>query len=365
MIKRRFKQHLINIDRVRTSVGRNLRKGLRLDRNERVTDFSQKVMKDLCKSLPSYLLNAYPDVEIFYSTLSKWLKVPAERLYVTNAITEGIRIVFETLASKDDEVVILQPTFPMYRIYGQIYEASIKEFNFREDLTLDVQSLCDAINIRTSLIFLPNPNLPVESVLTLKEICQIADKCKECDTFLIIDEAYAFFGAESALPLLERYDNIIIFQTFSKAFGLAGVRLGYIISTEENIKYLSKTRSLVESNALSLVVGEYMLKHPEIMREYVDKLKEGREYVQNRLSEFGIRWSGGNFSNGMLIFLRDKQQTEELLGVLRRKNIYLRGSFEYPIENCVRLTLGPKPIMVRFMREFEKELKCSKKSIKK
>ncbi len=354
MITRRFKKHLVSIERKRTSVGRNLQKGLRLDRNERVTEFPKSVIKDICNSLTSYIFNAYPDTEHFYDTLSQWLKVPVQQLYITNAITEGIRIVFETLVSEDDEVVLLQPTFPMYNIYAQIYQAKVKKVAFEEDLALSVQSLCDEINERTVLVCLPNPNLPIERVFSLSEICQIADKCKEYNSFLIIDEAYAFFGAESAFSLLNAYDNIIILQTFSKAFGLAGIRLGYMISTQKNIEYLSKTRSLVESDALSLVVGEYMLKHVEIMHKYVADLKRGKDYIQQRLSKLGIRWAGGNFSNGMLIFLRDKAQTQELLETLKKKDIYIRGSFKYPIENCIRLTLGPKPIMVRFMRELEK-----------
>lgn len=357
MIKRRFKQHIAVIERKRTSVGRNLQEGLRLDRNERVTEFPKKVMQDLYKMLPSHFLNAYPDVDNFYNTLSTWLKVPIEQLYITNAITEGIRIVFETLVSKDDEVVMIHPTFPMYKIYAQIYQAKLKEVPFREDLTLDIEALCAAIGKDTVLVCLPNPNIPIESVLGLQEIRRIADKCKECDTFLIVDEAYAFFGAESAMPLLKEYDNIIIFQTFSKAFGLAGSRLGYMVSTKENIEYLSKTRSLVESNALSLAIGEYMLKHIGIMTKYVDDLKKGKDYVQKRLSKLGIRWYGGNFSNGMLIFLRDKQQTQDVLEILGQKKIYLRGAFEHPIDNCIRLTLGPKPVMIRFMQEFEKAIK--------
>lgn len=353
MISRRFKKHLLVIERKRTSTGRYLQKGLRLDRNERVTEFPKKIMKDIYRLLPSYLFNAYPDIDNFYRALSKWTGVPANQLYVTNAITEGIRIVFETVISEGDEVVMIQPTFPMYKIYADIYQVKLKEVSFKKDLTLNAQAICDAISKNTVLVCLPNPNLPIESNFNLDEIRQIANKCKEYNSFLIIDEAYAFFGAKSAMPLLAEYDNIIIFQTFSKAFGLAGVRLGYIVSTEENIEYLSKTRSLVESNALSLAVGEYMLKHVEIMRKYVAEVSQGRNYVQNRLSKLGVRWFGGNFSNGMLIFLRDKKQTQELLEALKEKKIYLRGSFEYPIENCIRLTLGPKPIMVQFMREFE------------
>jgi len=356
MIKRRFKGHLAAIERKRTSVGRNLKEGLRLDRNERVTEFPKKVMQDLHKLLPAYLLNAYPDTDRFYAALSRWVKVPVEQLYVTNAITEGIRIIFETLVSPGDEVVMLQPTYPMYRIYAQIYQAKIREVAFNKDLALDVQSICDAINERTVLVCLPNPNLPIESVFGLADIRRIADKCRACDAFLVVDEAYAFFGAESALPLLHAYDNIIIFQTFSKAFGLAGVRLGYMISSKDNIEYLSKTRSLVECNALSMAVGEYMLKHAGLMRQYVKGLKQGKDYVQHRLSQLGISWSGGNFSNGMLIFLRDTQETHELLEALKKKKIYIRGSFEFPVENCVRLTLGPKPVMMQFMKEFERAM---------
>jgi len=205
MIKRRFKQHLVDIERKRTSVGRNLEEGLRLDRNERVTEFPKKIMKDLYKILPSYLFNAYPDINHFYDSLSRWLNVPADQLYVTNAITEGIRVVFETLVSKDDEVVIIEPTFPMYKIYGRIYQAKIREVLFREDFTLDAQSVCDAITENTSLVCLPNPNLPIESVLTIDEICKIADKCNfELETGVLHLPNFAVPSGETPESYLEK-----------------------------------------------------------------------------------------------------------------------------------------------------------------
>lgn len=353
MIQRRFKKHLLDIKRMRTSVGRDPQEGLRLDRNERVTDFSPQVMRELYKILPAHLLSSYPDTERFYRTLSSWLKVPTEQLYVTNAITEGIRIVFETMLSPGDEIVMIQPTYPMYGIYGQIYQAKVKHVPFKKDLTLDIRDLCNAITNDTILVCFPNPNLPIESIFSLKDVRVIAEKCSECDTLLVIDEAYAFFGAESALPLLDSYDNVVIFQTFSKAFGLAGARLGYMISTRENIEYFSKTRSLVEANALSMVVGEYMLRNPAIMREYVGQVKEGKDYIQQELCSLDVRWHGGNYSNGILIFLKNKEETQTLVDVMKQNKIYIRGTFEPPIENCVRLTIGPKPAMERFMREFK------------
>lgn len=349
MIEKRFKPHLVKIERKRTSVGRDMEKGLRFDRNERVTNFPKKIIKDMLNYLPDYSFSAYPDTESLYGKLSNWLRVKTEEIYITNGITEGIRIVFETLISPNDKVIITSPTYPMYKIYSEIYQANYTPVSFRDDLSLDLSSLSNSIDNNTCLVCLPNPNLPIEHVFSLKEIRMIADKCRACGSVLVVDEAYGFFGAESAVPLIKEYDNIIIFQTFSKAFGLAGIRLGYIISAQKNISYLMKTRSLVESNGISMAIGEYMLDHPEIMKKYTAEVKEGAEYVKQQLTMFGYRFHGGNYTNGMLIFLENKDATEKLLSCLKDKKIYLRGSFESPVDNCVRLTLGPKSAMKKFI----------------
>lgn len=345
MIEKRFKPHLVKIERKRTSVGRDLEYGLRLDRNERVTNFPKKIIKDMLNQVPDYIFNTYPDVDSLYAKLAGWLGVKAEEVYITNAITEGIRIVFETVVSPNDKVIVLSPTFPMYEIYAKIYQADYSPLYFKSDLSLDLDSLLNSIDNKTCLVCLPNPNLPIENFFSLKQIRRIADKCKECDSILAIDEAYAFFGAETALPLIREFDNIIVFQTFSKAFGLAGIRLGYMVSIKNNIDYLMRTRSLVESNGISMAIGEYMLEHAEIMKKYTEEVKEGAEYVKEQLKKLGYRFHGGSYTNGMLIFLESKDATEDLLRYLKKEKIYLRGSFEPPIDNCIRLTLGPKPIM--------------------
>jgi len=344
MIKR-IKPHLAKIERKRTSVGRDLDHGLRLDRNERVSNFDDSVIKEIYRSFPKHIFSAYPDTEKLYEKLAQYLGVKQTELYLTNGITEGIRIVFETLVNPSDNVLMLSPTYPMYGIYAQIYQANVVPVRFSADLSLNKRTLLDAIKKDTVLACIANPNLPVESNLSLDDIRTLAQKCKETDTALVIDEAYAFFGSQSAIPLIKEYDNLIIFQTFSKAFGLAGARLGYMVSTEENIDYLSKTRSLVESNAFSMKVAEYVLDHPEIKDTYVAELKEGLRHIKTSLKEMGFRFFGGEHTNGMLIFLSDKAQTENLLAFLKKRKIYIRGSFESPIENCLRLTLGPLPEM--------------------
>ncbi|MFH1317982.1 MAG: histidinol-phosphate transaminase [Candidatus Omnitrophota bacterium] len=349
-MKNRYKPHLLKIVRKRTSVGRDLDEGVRLDRNERVIDFSDHVIKDIYNSVSKYALNVYPDLDNLYKKLSQWIGVASDEVYITNGITEAMRVVFETLINPGDRMVGISPTYPMYSIYAQIYQADWYTVKFSKDLQLNIKELCAAIDDATVLVWLPNPNLPIESLFGLDEIRTLAEKCKKCGSVLVIDEAYYFFGSVSAIPLIKDYNNLIIFQTFSKALGLAGARIGYMVSNKENIEYLSKTRSLVELNGISAAIGEYIIDHPEIMNQYVHSVEQGRVYVKNELQKLGLRYYGGNATNGMLIFLQDQGDTEDLLAVLKKQKIYLRGSFDFPIDNCLRLTLGPREAMEIFVK---------------
>jgi len=358
-VKNRYKPHLVNLVRKKTSVGRDLDRGLCLDRNERVGNFPDNIIDDIYKNIPKSALSAYPDTDSLYKSIADWLKISKEKIYVTNGITEGIRVVFETLVNPGDKIVSISPTYPMYKIYAEIYQAKLYPVEFSKDLTLDIDSLYKSIDDKTSLVCVPNPNLPIESTLNIDQIRGLADRCKKDQAMLIIDEAYAFFGAPSALSLTEEYDNLIVFQTFSKAFGLAGIRLGYMISSKENIEYLSKTRSLVESNGISMAIGEYMLKNLNIMKEYVKGLNEGRDYVKSKLTAMGLKFHGGDNTNGMLIFLKNRSETEDLLSYLKTRDIYVRGSFGPPIEDCIRLTLGPKGAMEKFIEALSEWSKTS------
>lgn len=351
-MKIRFKPHLAKITRKRTSIDRDMNNGLCLDRNERVSCFSHDIIEDIYRQIPKYTFNMYPNPDGLYKKIARWLNVPKQRIYITNGITEGIRIVFETLVSPGDKVVLVSPAFPMYRIYSEIYQAKVRNIGFCDDLSFDVKGLYDAIDSETHLVCLPNPNLPIETNFKLDDIRRLAERCRKCQAMLVVDEAYCFFGSESAMPLVEEYDNIVVFQTFSKAFGLAGVRLGYMVSKEENIEYLSKTRSLVESNGISMAIAEYILEHPTLMQEYSKDVTEGAKYLKKELDRLGFRWFGGDVTNGLLIFLRDRAETNELIGALKSEKIYIRGSFEPPIDNCVRLTLGPKEEMKKFINAF-------------
>jgi histidinol-phosphate aminotransferase len=357
-MNKKFKGHLLELTRLRTSLGRDMERGLCLDRNERVIPFKKNTLDAIRREITSAILSCYPEPAALYSKLSKWLKLPEEQIYITNGITEGMRVIYESLTNPGDEVVVIDPTFPMYRVYAKIYQTSYKPINFNKDLTFKIDDIYSAITKKTAFVCIPNPNLPIESYLNVKEIRRIAQKCKEHNVFLIVDEAYGFFGGESAISLIKEFNNVIVMQTYSKAFGLAGIRIGIMLSQPENITYLSKTRSLVEANGVSMAIASYMLDHLKVMKDYVRATQIGRDYLRRELDKLKIAWFGGNYTNAMLIFLKNEIAVKDVVSYLNKKKIYIRASFESPLDRCVRITLGPKKEMQIFLMEFKQWIKA-------
>ena len=151
-------------------------------------------------------------------------------------------------------------------------------------------------------------------------------------------------------------------RTFSKAFGLAGLRIGFMVSNPETISYVSKSRSIVESNTLSMKIAEFFLDNPKLKEIHVKETKDGSAYIQNELDKRKIRWYGGNYTNGILIFLDSKAQSDQLVKYMNENKIYIRGAFESPFESTIRVSIGPKPVMIQFMEKLNDWMTLNSKS---
>jgi histidinol-phosphate aminotransferase len=340
-MKKPFKSHISNLDRYQTSLGRDLVSGLRLDRNERVDDLPQEIIDDIFSKLSPHCFAASPEAGSLYEAIAQTLELNTGQIFVTSGITEGIRVLYDCCCQPRDNVVCLHPTYPMYEIYAGMYNVQYRKLTYNVDTRLpDLESLKRNLDEKTRFLFIPNPNLPIESCFSILQLEELANQCKKTNTFLIIDEAYHYFGAPSSLELITRHENVVVFRTFSKAFGLAGLRLGFMLSDEENIDYFSKSRSIVESNTLSMTVAEYMLRNPQIMLDHVRSVKDGSAYIKGKLNELGLSWWGGDLTNGMMIFLDSHHCAKDLVNEMRKRKIFIRGGFEPPFDNCVRISLG-------------------------
>ena len=191
-----IKPHIKKLNRYQTSLGRDLENGIRLDRNEKVSDFTKEEMDKIFKTFKNFSLSASPESLPFYQKISEVFNLAQENIFVTNGITEGIRILYDFCTNPGDNVVCLDPTYPMYWIYANMYQVDYRKFIYDKDTLIPkIESLYNQLDKKTRFVFIPNPNLPIESCFDLDEIRDIANICRENNTVLVIDEAYYFFGA--------------------------------------------------------------------------------------------------------------------------------------------------------------------------
>ena len=147
---------------------------MRLDRNERVSNFSPEVVADIFRGFALYSLSASPESGRLYEKIAQSLSIAKEKIYITNGVTEGVKILFETLTNPGENVIVLDPTYPIYSIYAKIYQTEYRKFGYREDLMPDWDSFYRGIDTNTTLVIIPNPNLPIESMFTIEEVRNMA-----------------------------------------------------------------------------------------------------------------------------------------------------------------------------------------------
>ena len=355
-----FKPHIQKLERLQTSENRDIKKGVLLDRNERVENFNEDTYRKIIKSISRFSINATPDIQNLYKNLSKFFNVNKSNIYIGQGITELMSQIIFSLVKKNEEVVIMDPTYPMYEVLCNLNEVKVKKWKFNRDLTLEFSDLKKIVTKKTKVIFLVNPNLPIEFEFdkTLKD--KIYKFCLKKNIILVYDEAYYHFGSKSEIKNSVKKKNLIVMRTFSKAWGLPSIRLGFLVTNRKLCEYISKCRSLVETNALSFQIAMWALNNRKILDNHVSQIKKGSEYIQKNLTKLNIFFKGGNVTNAVLIRLRNKKDTEKLRLFMRKKKIYIRTNFKDKIKNCIRISLGPVDKMKIFMSEFKNWLKIKR-----
>jgi histidinol-phosphate aminotransferase len=352
MIKR-FNSNFSRLNRLRVSLNRDLTSGLRLDRNEKVDDYPDEVIKGILQSITPYNFSAYPEVDTIYSKLSKWIGIEKECIILTSGSDAGIKQVIEMLSNENEKVLVPSPTFAMYEVYCQMYNRNFVEIGYStKDFSINLEEIYNNIDENTALVFLPNPNQPIDTLNTIEMIKELAEYCLNYNAFLVVDEAYYLFSDISAVNLTQEFDNILVLRTFSKAFGLAGARLGYIIGNKENIEYLAKTRHMVEANTLSTKTAEFLLDNINYVYDYVSTIKSSQLYVLNELNNIGYKITGKN-ANFVFINMDTQDRRDDVIKFLKMQNVYVRGGFKDPWNSFIRVSIGSKEKMKIFIQKFK------------
>ena len=358
-----FKKHLKNLNRTRASVHSIRDDGLYLDRNERVENYSKDVISELLQSISKIQLNKYPELPPFYEKVSNWINIPKEQIYITEGVSGAIKSLMEAFTSPGDNIVCPAPTFALYSVYSEMFQLDHRDVGYTDEYLLDKDLLLESIDENTVIVFLPNPNVPISGTLDLDELRMIADQCQKTSTFLVIDEVYYPFGGPTAISLINDYDNVFVIQSFSKAFGLAGIRLGYLLGSANNIDYVSKTRTGYETNSVSIGIASFFIDNYHLVENYIHQVKDGLEYLKKELDKNGLKHNGGNDGNFIYVDLGSSELSDKIVSKLSDRKIYIRGGWEGVFSKGVLITAAPKDILIKFFKEFIKIYKNLKTSI--
>ncbi len=323
-------------------------KMLRLDFNENTVGCSPKVIKAL-QRVTAAKLAMYPEYVKFKTLLAKNLGIKKNQLLLTNATDEAIKLIIDTFIERGDEAILPTPTFAMFKFYLSLREADVKEVLYNEDLSFPINKILNTISDKTKLVILVSPNNPTGTKIDRENIIKIVEKAK--NAIVLIDEAYKEYLDESAVDLIERYENLVVVQTFSKAYGLAGLRLGYIISCDENIEYLQKANSPYSVNTLAMVAAEAALEDKEFVDSYVNEVSKSKSMLIKKLSELEIK-TFPSYANFLVADFG--VGCERIYRQLRNRGILVRNRSNYPLlKNCLRIGIGTIEQTQRFLREIE------------
>jgi histidinol-phosphate aminotransferase len=338
---------LAGIERLREG-GRERDGYVGLDRNERLAPLPGWLLDEIRSGIESSLLTRYPALDELYEDLSEMLRVRPERLLLTAGSDAAFRALHQVYVRPGDRVAMLDPSYAMYPIYARMFGATPVQVPFAPDLSLDAELLLDAIGTGVRLVLLADPNQPTGTQLPREVLRAVLARAEECGALVVVDEAYFPFSRATVLPWLEEHSQLVVTRTFSKAWGLAGLRVGVVAAHPEVIANLYKVRSAYDVNAVAALCVRTLLAHPEVAEQFVAEIDDGRRTLSERLSSLGLGMLPGQ-TNFQLIRCADRIAPNELVDLLRQRGYLVKGPFGAPcLADCIRITLGPPALMERF-----------------
>jgi histidinol-phosphate aminotransferase len=310
---------------------------LRLDFNENTVGCSPRVVAALKDRIEAGRLAIYPEYGEAKPAIARYFNVAPEQFTFTNGTDEAIQVFVNAYVDDGQEVLLLKPSYAMYRFYCEVAGARIREIEYpRPGLEFPLQAVLDAITPNTRAVILANPNNPTGTGISLLAVERILRRARKA--VVMVDEAYYEFSGVTALPEIERVPNLFVCRTFSKVFGMAAMRLGCLFSHAANVAYLRKAQSPYSVNSLAVVAAQAAVEDEEYIRNYVAEVLAAREILCLGLERLGIRYvpSSANF---VLAFF-DKRAIE-VRDALRDRAILVRDR-GYEAPGAVRITVGTR-----------------------
>ena len=329
------------------------RKVIKLNTNENPYPPSPKV-REVLSNYDIDELRLYPDVNAgeLGMALAKYYGLNSNQVFVGVGSDDVLAIAFMTFFNSDKEILFPDITYSFYDVWADLYKIPYRMVELNDEFRINIEDYL----VPNGGIVIPNPNAPTGVEKDVRELEKIV--AKNPDSVVIIDEAYVDFGATSMLPLINKYDNLLIVQTYSKSRSMAGARIGMAFGNEKLIKYMNDVKFSINSytmNRLTVAAGTAALEDEEYFKETCDKVIATRERTKVRLRELGFDMpdSKSNF----VFATHESIPASDIFNAAKSAGIYLRWWNKDRISNRLRISIGTDEEMdalLAFLKEYIK-----------
>ncbi len=324
---------------------------IKLDTNENFFLERGWINNLIYEILEEFDIRAYPDLssrlaeksiaDFWNQKIEKNLN--EENVIIGNGSDELINLTCRIFLDQDEKSLTSEPTFGMFKFYTSINGGKFVSVLLNNDFTLNVNKILEKVKSeKLKLLFITSPNNPTGNQFPKQEIENIIQESENC--VVVLDEAYADFADYSLMHLVTEFDNLIVTRSFSKVFGMAGLRVGYLVTNEKISDYFLRVKSPYNVNFIGYFMIPKILTNWNIIEEAISKIKEEREVLYNELKKInGIMKAYESKANFILIKLTDEYNALEVQEKLMSRGIIVRYRGALPLlENCLRISVGTR-----------------------
>jgi histidinol-phosphate aminotransferase len=325
---------------------------VKLDANENFFIPRKSLIELMREVIEEFDPRIYPQEEEcdLKEKLSGYLHVPASHIAIGNGSDELLDVFARLFLERGDQALSISPTFSMYKHSVSLQRAEILEVPLKRDFTLDTERIIAMITSKTRIVFLCSPNNPTANQFKIDEVRFLIE---EFPGIVVVDEAYAEFAGYSIASLLNKFENLIVLRTFSKAFGLAGLRLGYCLTNSDLATTLSKKAGLpYPASSIALRAGLKLLTNIGIVENAVKQTKVERAKLITKLNEVGGVKTFDSQTN-FVLFQTGKRSDEVYQGLLRRGVLVKNLGNILHLNNCFRTTVGLPEMNAKLLKALQ------------
>ena len=330
-------------------------KKLRLDFNENTVGCSPIVLRALSR-ISAEEMALYPEYQATTKRLARFFRVRPEEMHLTNGIDDALHLISDTFIEDGDSVLLAEPTFDMYRFFAELAGARTIALRYDEQMRFPIDAVIRALRLPPKkaprVLYIANPNNPTGTVVQRDELRRILRAASR--TLVLVDEAYFDFSGLTILPWIRRYPNLLVARTFSKAAGLAALRIGVLFGDPAMVGVVRRASTPYPVNTAALVAAEAAIRDPRFLRNFTQEVLRSRAMLEEGLVRLGARTypSGGNF-----VLADFGPRAHGLVRALERRGILVRERRDFPREGFMRISAGTRAETRKVLRAMEEILR--------